>query len=122
MNATTYRLVRVVKNSTSTINAIVDTKVYRNDVGNHVKTELRNTLNELSHYMDEYSKGKLSCFEIHSDIVDTRLKLSELSDCITDKVFMDDPYLLLTRTVFDSITTLRQILYILMAQIAMNEL
>ena len=122
MNATTYRLTKVVTNSASTINAIVDAKVYRNDVGNHIKTDLRNTLNELSHYIDEYSKGKLSCFEIHSCLVDTRLKLSELSDMITDKVFMDDPHLLLTQTVYDSITTLRQIIYILMTQIAIHEL
>jgi hypothetical protein len=122
MNATTYRLTKVVTNSASTINVIVDNKVYRNDVGNHVKTELRNTLNDLCCYIDEYAKGKLSCLEIHSCLVDTRLKLSELSDMITDKVFMDDPHLLLTHTVYDSITTLRQIIYILMTQIAIHEL
>lgn len=123
MNATTYRLVKVVRNLASSIDAILESNVYRNDVGNNIKTDLRNTLNDLRHILLEYTECKnKDSVETHTYLTHTRLRLAALSDKISGLQFFDDRHLLLTTAVFDMLTTLRQLIYILMTQIAIHEL
>lgn len=123
MNATTYRLVKVVRNLVSTIDTILENKVYYNDVNNNVKTELRNTINDLRHILVDYTESKkIDAVETHTYLAHTRLRLSALSDKIIGLQFFDDRQLIMSTAVFDLLTTLRQVIYILMQQISMTEL
>lgn len=121
MNVITYRLLKVVKDLSGNIDEIVKRNIYRNDVGNHIKNEIRNELIAIHEYTENYLHDKTTSSVYHNELAYSRLRLAKILDEIIDMEFFGDRELLMTNNVYDSLIILRQTIYIVMSQIAMNE-
>lgn len=122
MDVITYRLLKTAKDLTEEIDSVLAHNVYLNDTHDCIKTELRNEFIALHEYIVNHLRYKTSAIGFHSQLSMFRLRTSHLLDEICDMYVVNDTtdnYI--TGHIYNSIIILRELVYAIMSQLAINE-